>query len=120
MDLKDILSNKTFAVCGDTLNPDKAACEIKHKMTEKGYKVYPVGKEMESINDIPEDVDVIDLCIHPSKGIELLKGNVKRVKAVVIQPGAGSEEIVNFLEENKIPYIHGCLLLGLKVYAKKD
>ena len=119
MDLKDILSKKTFALLGDTLDPEKTAYEIKEKMTHNGYTVYPVGKELSSINDIPEDIDVIDLCINPIKGLNLLKEYEKDINAVVIQPGAGSDEIVDFLNERGIPYINGCLLLGLKVYKKK-
>lgn len=119
MDLKDILSKKTFAVLGDTLNPEKTAFEIKEKMNDNGYTVYPVGKELSSINDIKEDIDVIDLCINPVKGLNLLKEYEKDIKAVVIQPGAGSDEILEFLNERGIPYINGCLLLGLKVYKNK-
>ena len=118
MDLRDIMALKTFAVLGDTLNEEKTAYEIKHKLLQNQYTVYPVGKELSSMNEIPEDVDVIDLCIHPAKGLPLLKEYNKEVKAVVIQPGAGSDEILDYLKENEIPYLHGCLLLGLKVYKK--
>jgi predicted CoA-binding protein len=118
MDLKEIMTQQTFAVLGDTLNKEKTAYEIKHKLTQKGYTVYPVGKELCSMNDIPENIDVIDLCIHPAKGLPLLKEYNKQVKAVVIQPGAESDEIIDYLKENHIPYVHGCLLLGLKVYRK--
>ncbi len=34
------------------------------------------------------------------------------------QPGAESEEIINFLEDHNMDYIEGCLLVGLKLYAK--
>lgn len=73
MELKEIMALSRFAVLGDTLNPEKYAYKIKHALLEKGYTVYPVGKELASLNDIPDDIDVIDLCIHPTKGLKLLQ-----------------------------------------------
>ncbi|MDX9887839.1 MAG: CoA-binding protein [Anaerovoracaceae bacterium] len=118
MDLKEIMEQKSFAVLGDTLNEKKTAYEIKEKMTENGYRVYPVGKELASINDIAEDIDIIDLCIHPAKGLPLMKECKKSFKAVVVQPGAGDEELFDYLKAEHIPYIEGCLLLGLSMFKK--
>ena len=41
----------------------------------------------------------------------------KPFKCVVIQPGAESEEILRYLGENRLPYLEGCLLVGLSLYA---
>jgi predicted CoA-binding protein len=116
MDLKETMKEKTFAIVGDTLNEDKYAYKIKMQMLEAGYKVYCVGKELESINDIPEDIDVIDLCINPVKGLKLMKECNKKFNNVVIQPGAESEELLNYLKEKNFPHIESCLLVGLSVY----
>ena len=86
----------------------------------KGYTVYCVGKELASINDVPGEIDVIDLCIHPAKGIELLRACEKPFKCIVIQPGAESEEILRYLDEKGLPYLEGCLLVGLSLYAGTD
>jgi predicted CoA-binding protein len=120
MDLKEVMEQKTFAVLGDTLNEKKTAYEIKEKMTHNGYTVYPVGKELASINDIPDEIDVIDLCIHPAKGLPLMKQCKKPFKAVVVQPGAGDEDLFDYLKSENIPYIEGCLLLGLSMYKNVD
>ena len=48
----------------------------------------------------------------------LLKENTKPIKAVVIQPGAESTDLIAFFEEAKIPYINGCLLVGMSLYKK--
>lgn len=117
MELKEIMQQKNFAVLGDTLNPEKFAYKIKTKMKEAGYTVYAVGKELESLNEIEEEIDVIDLCIHPVKGLKLLKENKKSFKCIVIQPGAENEELIQWLDQEKIPYIHGCLLVGLSTYV---
>lgn len=120
MDLKEVMDQKSFAVLGDTLNEQKTAYEIKEKMARDGYTVYPVGKELSSINDIPGDIDIIDLCIHPAKGLPLMKECKKNFKAVVVQPGAGDEALFDYLKSENIPYIEGCLLLGLSMYKKNN
>lgn len=119
MDLKQVMEQKTFALLGDTLNEKKTAYEIKEKMTAHGYTVYSVGKELASINDIPEDIDVIDLCIHPAKGLPLMKECKKSFKSVVVQPGAGDDELFEYLKAENIPYIEGCVLLGLSLFKRE-
>jgi len=117
MDLKEIMNQKSFAVVGDTLNTQKYAYKIKIALLEKGYQVFSVGKELTSLNDISEEIDIIDLCIHPVKGLKLLQECTKPFKCILIQPGAESEEILSYLQENKIPFIEGCILVGLKLYS---
>lgn len=118
MNLKEIMQFNNFVVVGDTLNKDKYAYKIKQQLIDHNYQVQSVGKELTSINEVTFDIDVLDLCIHPIKGIKLLKENNKKIKTVVIQPGAESEEIINFLKENNIDYLEGCLLVGLSLYKK--
>jgi len=118
MDLREVMAQKVFAVVGDTINEDKYAHKIKKKMLKNGYEVFPVGKELASLNDISGDLDIIDLCIHPAKGLTLMKECKKDFKAVVIQPGAESDELVQYLKDNKIEYLEGCLLVGLKQYVE--
>lgn len=119
MDLKDIMQEKVFAVVGDTLNEEKYAYKIKNELTEHGYKVYSVGKELPSINDVPDAIDVIDLCIHPSKGLKLLKECNKDYKYILIQPGAESQEILEYLDKTHTPYLEGCALVGVRLYCKE-
>ena len=119
MELKEIMEQKVFAVVGDTLNSEKYAYKIKQGLLEHGYQVHSVGKELASLNDIGEEIDIIDLCIHPVKGLSLMRDCKKNFKCIVIQPGAESEELLAYLNEHNLPYIQGCLLVGLSVYAKK-
>ncbi len=116
MDLKEVMDQKNFVVVGDTLNEDKYAHKIKRKMLKKGYHVSAVGKELASINDVEGDIDVIDLCINPKKGLALMKECNKDFKTVVIQPGAESTELTDYLKANQIPYMESCLLVGLRTY----
>ncbi len=118
MELKEVMEQKTFAVVGDTLNEEKFACQIKHSMADHGYTVYPVGKQLSSLNDVPGELDVIDLCIHPVKGLKLMEECRKPVKCVVLQPGASSPELVACLDRKGYAHLDGCLLKGLEQYRK--
>lgn len=117
MNLQEIMQQKNFVVVGDTLNEEKYAAKIKQGLKDKGFHVSSVGKELASINDVEEDIDIIDLCIHPVKGLKLLQECEKPFKCIVIQPGAGSDEIVKYLNEKQYPWVDGCLLVGLAAYC---
>ena len=118
MDLAQVMEQRSFVIVGDTLNEEKYAAKIKRAMMEHGYQVQCVGKELQSINDVSGDIDVIDLCIRADRGLALLQGCKKGFKSVVIQPGASSEELTRYLQEQDIPYIDGCLLVGLKLHKQ--
>ena len=119
MDLKEIMKQENFVVVGDTLNPEKYACKIKQGLQEQGYQVWSVGKELPSLNDVPGEIDVLDLCIHPAKGLKLVQECTKRFRCAVLQPGADSRELMDYLDAHNLPYIQGCLLVGMRLYPRK-
>ncbi len=119
MDLKEIMAQKRFVVVGDTLNEEKYAHKIKAGLLSAGYDVQCVGKELASFRDVQGEIDIIDLCINPVRGLSLLKEYTPPCKCVVLQPGAESDEIKDFLLSSKIDFVEGCLLVGLSVYGKK-
>ena len=118
MELKEIMDQKVFAVVGNTINEEKYACKIKDRLEQHGYRTYGVGKELKSLNEIDDNIDIVDLCINPVKGLELMKECNKDFKCIVIQPGAESEELIEYLEEKNLNYVEGCLLVGLRLYCK--
>ena len=73
-----------------------------------------MGKELETLDEA--NGDIVDLCINPKKGYDLLKNSSFNFKGVLIQPGAESKEIKELLEEKGIPYLEGCALVGLRLY----
>jgi len=117
MDLKEVMCQQVFVVVGNTLNEDKYACKIKNRLLKNNYTAYGVGKELSSINHVEGDIDIIDLCINPVKGLELIRECTKPFKCIVIQPGAESRELCSYLQENELPYIEDCLLVGMNMYA---
>lgn len=118
MTLQEIMQQKRFAVVGNTINPEKYAYKIKHELLQNGYKAFGVYKEFSSLNDISDEIDVIDLCINATLGLSILKECRKKFKCVVIQPGAEGDELIQYLKENNIDYLEGCLLVGLKLYSQ--
>ncbi len=116
MTLKEIMNLNNFVVVGNTINEEKYAYKIKNELIKTGYNVQCVGKELSSINDVNFEIDVLDLCINPNLGLKYLKENNKNIKVVVIQPGAESAEIIDFLKAKKIEYLEACLLIGMNLY----
>jgi predicted CoA-binding protein len=119
MDLQEIMKQGNFVVLGNTVKPDRYAAMIKKGLAEAGYTVAGVGKELESINDVPFDIDIIDLCINPRDGLRLLQQNRKPFTGIVIQPGASDDILLAWLDKQNIPYINSCLLTGLALYSRK-
>lgn len=118
MNLEQVMQQQHFVVVGDTVQEGKFARRIKEGLLSSGYTVAAVGKELASINEVPFDIDVLDLCIHPAKGLALLQQSDKSYRTVVVQPGAGSEEIFAYLREQAIPYLENCLLIGMREYPR--
>lgn len=120
MNLKEIMENETFVVLGNTIDKEKYAYKIKEKLLEYNYNVYCVSKELKSLNDVEKEDFILDLCINPFKGLEYLKENKKKIKAVLIQPGAESEKIEEYLNNKNIPFLEGCALVGISLYKKNN
>jgi predicted CoA-binding protein len=114
----DFMKYKNWAVIGDVTNPEKYAYKIISKLKEKGFNTYGIHPKIEAYNVFKTlkaahaAIDVVDLCINPVKGLEYLK-EVKElgIKYVLIQPGAESEDILNYCKENDITAIEGCALV---------
>jgi predicted CoA-binding protein len=116
MDLKEIMNFKNFVVVGNTLDSEKYAYKIKNNLIHHGYNVYSVHKEYKSINEIENDIDCIDLCINPVLGLKYLKECTKDYKVILIQPGAESEELINYIKSINKPFLEGCALVGIRLY----
>lgn len=115
MELNEIMRSRVFTVLGDTLNEEKYAYRIKHALKDAGYTVHCVGKELASLNDVPEEeIEVLDLCINPVRGLAMIRECRKQIRVVLIQPGAGSDEIRQYLDQKNIPWLDGCALKALE------
>lgn len=119
MDLKELMGFKNFVVVGKTLDPDKYAYKIKQQLLLNDYNVECVYQELKSIDDVSFDIDVLNLCINPVVGLKLLKQCNKNFKCVLIQPGAESEELIEYLKAKEICFLESCSLVGITLYSNK-
>lgn len=120
--VKDFLKQKSFAVVGSFRNESKTAWRIVKTMKKKGYNVCPVNpriKDVEglvcypSIKDISHVIDVVDIVTSPIITMKIVKDcKDKGVSRVWMQPGAESEEAIEFCHKNDISVIHDlCVML---------
>ncbi|MDK2823542.1 MAG: uncharacterized protein PWQ67_930 [Clostridia bacterium] len=117
---QEMLEFKKWAVVGDVLNEEKFAHKIVNRLEKENYNVFKVNPRsaseqvFRSLKDIKEKVDVIDLVIHPRVGINVMKeAKEVGINKVLIQPGAESEEILDFCRQNNIQVFQGCVLVEL-------
>lgn len=120
MKVEDFFKYKKWVVVGSVLDKDKYASKILKALTKAGFRVEGVnpndttGDTNKSLNEVKFDIEVIDLCINPKTGLQLLR-EAKRIgiNKVLIQPGAESVEILKYCTENEIIAIEGCVLVEL-------
>lgn len=117
---QELMDYKNWVVVGDVLNSSKYAYKIFHRLGDKGYNVSGVnprakdGAVYKNLGTVPHSIEVIDLCINPSLGIEIVKeAKELGIKYFLIQPGAESDEILNFCRDNDLVAIEGCALVEL-------
>ncbi len=108
--------NINIVILGNTLDQEKYAFKIKQELIN--YNIIPkcVDKEIKNINEINNEIDLLILCMNPNKEKLILDSCKLKINNVLIQPGAESEEIINFLVHNKIDYINGCILQYYKLF----
>ena len=126
METKDLLKLKNWVVAGDVLNSQKYASKIYDKLENDGITVsgvnpYYKGKNVETegkrvyltLSEVPQGIEVIDLCINPKTGFELVQqAKELNVKYILIQPGAESTEILEYCKTWDIKAIQGCALVN--------
>ena len=121
----DFLEYKNWVVAGDVLNSSKYAYRILQSLKAAGHNVMGVNPRSsddsiyKSLKDIPQEINVLDLCINPKSGIEIVKeAKDLGIKFILIQPGAESEEILSYCKDNSITAIEGCALVELSKVNK--
>ena len=105
---------RNFVVLGNTTDESKYAYKIKKALSDNGYAVTAVPEEKDSLDEVDFDIDLLDFCINPKRGLDLIRNTDKMIAFAVLQPGAGSEEIEKALEEKRIPFVNGCVLRELE------
>lgn len=123
MQAKELLDYKNWVVVGKVLDPEKFPYKILKSLEQGDFNVKGVnpkdatGEVYKSLKEVPYKIDVIDLCITPALGIDIIKqAKELGIDKVLIQPGAESDEILSYCSQEGIEAIEGCALVLLSIY----
>ena len=107
--------NNLIALVGASNDPTKYGNKILLDLVKKGYNVAPVNtkedtiagiKSYKNILDLKESPSIINFVVPPSIGFQVTKELVeKKFDNFWYQPGAESEKISYFLNENNKNFI---------------
>lgn len=111
---------KTIAVVGLSNDPEKPSHEVGSYLKEQGYRVIPVNpkeeevlgeRAYETVEQILEEVDVVDVFLRPEKTPEAAEAAVRAgAKTLWLQEGIESEEARRIAEEGGLAYVENrCL-----------
>ena len=106
---------RTVAVVGLSSNPEKASNEVGAYLKEQGYRVVPVNPNEEevlgeyaydSVEQIPEQVDVVDVFLPPEKTPGIAEDAVKASAGTLwLQEGIENSEARRIAEEGGLSYV---------------
>ena len=118
--------NNLIALVGASNNPTKYGNKILLDLVSKGYNVVPINstedtiagiKSYKNVLDLKESPSIINFVVPPSIGFRITKELVENnFDNFWYQPGAESEEISYFLNENKKNFIDDkCIMVVTKL-----
>ena len=106
---------KTIAVVGLSNNEEKASYEVGSYLKDQGYRVIPVNpkeeevlgeRAYETVEQIPEQVDVVDVFLPSEKTPEIAEDAVRSgVRVLWLQEGIESPEARRIAEEGGLAYV---------------
>jgi len=108
--IKEILETaKTIAVVGLSNNPERTSYQISEIMQENGYRIIPVNptidevlgeKAYASLEEIPEEVDIINVFRRPEFLPDIAKDAAKtNCRVFWAQQGVVNQEAYDYLKE---------------------
>jgi predicted CoA-binding protein len=112
----------TIAVVGASDNPSKYGSIIYRDMKRKGYRVYAVNPNRETVDgdasfpdleSLPAPPDIIDLVVPAWTGIRVAREALALGHmGVWVQPGADSPQLIDFLQQNGFDYLaDACIMV---------
>ena len=106
---------RTVAVVGLSSNPEKASNEVGAYLKEQGYRIIPVNPNeeevlgehsYETVEQIPEQVDVVDVFLPPEKTPEIAEDAVQAgAKVLWLQLGITNPDARRIAEEGGLTYV---------------
>lgn len=121
IDATELLKKSIWAVVGASENQDKYGYKIYKRLKARGYEVYPVNPNYETLlgekcypdlKSLPKKPEVVNMVINPKHGIRVISEMIELgIKNVWLQPGTASEELVRLAIDNDIEVFQGCVLV---------
>jgi predicted CoA-binding protein len=106
---------ETIAVVGASNDPEKYSYEVASYLMEQGYRIVPVNpteeevlgeSAYETVDQIPEQVDVVEVFLPPDKTPDIAEDAVKAgAKVLWLQEGIENEEARKIAEEGELTYV---------------
>lgn len=120
MKAEELMKYKNWVVVGGVTDKNKYAYRILSELKETGYNVKGVNPKGDSLDtykklkEVDYKIDVLDLCINPMEGIKIVKeAHEQGINNILIQPGAESNEILDYCKDKGINAVEGCALVQL-------
>lgn len=121
-DVEDFLAQNTFVVAGVSRKGNKFGNMAFRNLKQKGYEVYAVHPDAESIEgekcypdfkSLPKPADAVVIVTKPRITINVLKNMVDAgIKMAWMQQGAESDEAISFCIKHGIREVHGeCIMM---------
>jgi predicted CoA-binding protein len=120
--VEDFLAQRTLAVVGVSRDSRKFGNVIFKDLKKKGYRVYPINPNAQSIEgepcysnlaSLPEKVGGVILVLPPAKSAQVVReAKAAGIERVWLQQGAESREALEFCQQNGISVVAGeCILM---------
>lgn len=120
--ISSFLENSSFVLYGVSSKPHKMGNSILKELSEKGVKIYPVHRDMESfenhkcyksISEIPELPNAAIICTKDESTSAILDElHEKGIRQVWLQQGAASEMTINEARSKFENLIYGkCIMM---------
>ena len=119
----------TVAIVGATDNPAKYGSVIYRDLKRKGFKLYPVNPNRESVDGdvaypnlaaLPSSPTIVNYVVPPTQTIAVLE-EAKRLGLANawVQPGAESPEVLRYLQEQGFNYLaNACIMVQSRLRAR--
>jgi len=121
--INGFLAQRCLAVVGVSRNPNKYGNKIFRQLQAGGYEVYAINSAASTVEgqpcypslaDLPVKVDGVVSVVPPEQTQVIANEAIQLgIRHIWMQPGAESDTVVQFCEENKLNTIAGMCLLTL-------
>lgn len=118
-----MLEKKAWAVVGANTDPEKYGNMIFRKLLKRGYKVYPVNPNHDTIeghtcykdlSSLPEKPEVINMVVSPKRGRAIVEEAASLgIGYMWLQPGTHDESLIELINAKGITSVQACVLVAL-------